>query len=342
MRYENDSEKPYAFVPFHNQSPSRKPPAGQAKISRDQFTGWLELELETLTPMQVASGRIDFVRAAGEESLAALQVTNPVRDQAGAPRRVGVIPGASFKGTVRSLLEAISPSCLRITGRNSRPYAPRRLNPCDNADSLCPACRLFGAQNYQGQLSFEDALLPLGSLVLIGTPLLWTPARGGRGLPNRYLNQRGEAIGRKFYFHARRAGGSDQRVAIKTGVRIPTRVHFINLSEEELGLLLAAIGLHPQHPFPIKLGGGKPVGLGSVKVHLKTVCLLHGESGVRHQGRLGGQTSMLQGEELVKYTEKWVKQAESHKILLTELLKELAQILAESGLEDNQAPADPY
>ena len=340
MRYENDSEKPYAFVPFHSQSPSREKPAGQAMINRERFTGWLELELKTLTPVHVASGRLDFVRAAGEESLAALQVTNPTRDQAGAPRHVEVIPGASFKGTVRSLLEAISPSCLRLAGRNSRPHVPSRLNPCNNASALCPACRLFGAQNYQGQLSFEDALIPPGSLVLVGSPLLWTPARSNRGLPPRYLNQRGEAIGRKFYFHARRAEGADLRVAIRTGTRISTRVHFLNLSKAELGLLLAALGLHPQYPFPIKLGGGKPAGLGSVKIELKTVHLMQGSS--RHRGRLGGQTSLLQGEELIRHINEWVNQAERDEVLLTTLLEELAQILEESGLEHNQAPADPY
>ncbi|MCS7066600.1 MAG: hypothetical protein NZL85_10080, partial [Fimbriimonadales bacterium] len=227
-------------------------------------------------------------------------------------------------------------------GRNTRSQAPRRLNPCCSVESLCPACRLFGTQDYQGQVSFEDALVPAGSLVLIGAPLLWTPARGGRGLPNRYLDRRGEAIGRKFYPQSRRAEGADLRVAIKTGVRITARVHFVNLSKAELGLLLAAMGLHSQHGFPIKLGGGKPVGLGSVRVHLNTVHLLQGGQSVRQTGRLGGQASVLQGDALNTSIDTWTGQAERDGVLLTDLLNELAQILNERGLEQNQAPEGVY
>ncbi|MFN7016778.1 MAG: hypothetical protein ACK4P5_06400, partial [Fimbriimonadales bacterium] len=209
---------------------------------------------------------------------------------------------------------------------------------CSQVDELCLACRLFGAQDYQGHVSFEDAVAPPGSLVLIGTPLLWTPARGTQGLPPRYLNPQGNAKGRKFYSHAKPVQGTDARTCIKTGAQLPLRIHFINLSEAEMGVLLTALGLHPKYPFPIKLGGGKPVGLGSVKLTLNTLYLLQCEQSIQQTGRLGHATR-LEGESLTGRVAEYTTKASA--LLDSKALQELADVLAEEGLNDT-APADPY
>jgi hypothetical protein len=174
------------------------------------------------------------------------------------------------------LVEALSFSCIPIASGLVRSALPRWLTRCTSSSSLCPACRLFGTQEYQGQISVADAIVPFGNLSLIGTPLLWAPARSrGRGLPPRYLHQ-GETRGRKVYEHRKTASGPDPRVVIKAGVTIPMRISFFNLSEAELGLLVAALGNHPQHSFPIKIGAGKPVGMGSVEVRIQAAVLLSG------------------------------------------------------------------
>ena len=214
-----NGEKPYDFVPFPKRRPDRKKGAGQDKLNPCLLSGTLELTLRTLTPVHVGSGYSDFIKAGNQEYLAALQAFKPVRE-ADAVRRRYLIPGSSIKGAVRSLVEAITRSCIRITQSRHRPYIPQGYGGCMSVNDLCIACRLFGAQDYQGHVSFEDAVAPKGSLVLLGTPLLWTPARGGRGLPPRYLD-RDRAKGRKFYRHARPPSGVDPRACIKSGAELP-------------------------------------------------------------------------------------------------------------------------
>jgi len=331
-----NGEKPYDFVPFPKERPDRKQGAGQDKLNPCLLSGTLELTLHTLTPVHVGSGYSDFIKADDREYLAALQASKPVREDDTTRRRY-LIPGSSIKGAVRSIVEAITRSCIRITQGRHRPYIPQGYGGCMSVNNLCIACRLFGAQDYQGHVSFEDAVAPKGSLVLLGTPLLWTPARGGRGLPPRYL-ERDRAKGRKFYRHARPPSGVDPRACIKSGAELPLRIHFLNLSEAELGVLLTALGLHPKHPFPIKLGGGKPVGLGSVQIVCRQITLLQGADSLKATGRLG-QSQTLVGDALDKFTTRCAQAAD--KLIDGDALGALESILDKAGLEET-APADPY
>jgi hypothetical protein len=331
-----NGEKPYDFVPFPKERPDREKGAGQDKLDARLLSGTLELTLHTLTPVHVGLGYSDFIKAGNQEYLAALQASKPIREE-GTTRRRYLIPGSSIKGAVRSIVEAITRSCIRITQGRHRPYIPQGYGGCMSVNDLCIACRLFGAQDYQGHVSFEDAVAPKGSLVLLGTPLLWTPARGGRGLPPRYL-ERDRAKGRKFYRHARPPSGVDPRACIKSGAELPLRIHFLNLSEAELGVLLTALGLHPDHPFPIKLGGGKPVGLGSVQIILNRITLLQGADALKATGRLG-QSQTLMGDALDKFTTRCAQAAD--KLIDGDALGELESILGEAGLQET-APADPY
>ena len=331
-----NGEKPYDFVPFPKRRPDRKKGAGQDKLDARLLSGTLELTLRTLTPVHVGLGYSDFVTAGNQEYLAALQASKPVRE-ADAVRRRYLIPGSSLKGAVRSIVEAITRSCIRITQGKHRPYIPQGYGGCMSVDDLCIACRLFGAQDYQGHVSFEDAVAPKGSLVLLGTPLLWTPARGGRGLPPRYL-ERDRAKGRKFYRHARPPSGVDPRACIKSGAELPLRIHFLNLSEAELGVLLTALGQHPDHRFPIKLGGGKPVGLGSVQVIPQRINLLQGADALKATGRLG-QAKTLAGDDLNDFLTQCANAAD--KLIDGDALGKLKTILDKAGLRET-APADPY
>lgn len=337
-----NGEKPYDFVPFPKERPYREKGAGQDKLDARLLSGTLELTLHTLTPVHVGSGYSDFIKAGNQEYLAALQASKPIREE-GTTRRRYLIPGPSLKGAVRSIVEAITRSCIRITQGRHRPYIPQGYGGCMSVDDLCIACRLFGAQDYQGHVSFEDAVAPKGSLVLLGTPLLWTPARGGHGLPPRYL-ERDRAKGRKFYRHARPPSGVDPRACIKSGAELPLRIHFLNLSEAELGILLTALGLHPKHPFPIKLGGGKPVGLGSVQIILNRVTLLQGVDALKATGRLG-QAKTLAGDDLNDFLTQCANAADEliddDALIDGDALGKLKTILKEAGLQET-APADPY
>lgn len=335
MRKDFPTEKPYGFVDFPQGPVQREKPAGHDQIAINRFSGWLEVEFLALRPVQVASGITDFIRTQSGERLA---LTNVV-----VQKTVPVLPGSSLKGAIRSLLEAICASCVLLANPRVRPYLPRRLGRCADPEKLCPACRLFGAQDYQGQVSFEDATVPGTSLQLIGTPLLWAPARSrGRGLPPRYL-ERNEARGRKFYRHGQLAQGLDPRVAIREGATIYTRVYFDNLTEADLGLIISALGNHPQHRFPIKVGAGKPVGMGSIEVRLKAAVLLQGKTAIKTAGRLGNTVERLDGSNLQAKVNQWTLAAEQGKqpLLLKDQLEELAGILRREDI-NKPSPSGAY
>lgn len=346
MKKEEPEPKPYQLVSFPKEPLSRNTPAGHARARDLHHTGWMDVEFVTLTPLQVATGITDFVKAGDGEQLALSQfsVDRYADDDSGEMRVKAVLPGSSIKGTIRSLFEAISPSCLLTVGKPTRSAAPKRLAGCANANSLCPACRLFGAQDYQGQVSFADAEAPENSLSLVGTPLLWTPARSdGRGLPPRYLT-RGEAKGRKVYEHRKPASGPDPRLVIREGAAIPFRLSFTNLTDGDLGVLLAALGQHPNYPFFIKLGAGKPVGLGTVEVKITRAVLIGGGEAIKMAGRLGKaeeRAEKLEGPALQTRIAEWAKKASEKKLLLEDRLKEVAQTLRRENL-NQPAPTGLY
>ena len=323
-------EKPYDFVPFPS-GVSRRKPEGHARFVH--LTGTLEVTLVAHRPVQVASGFLDVVTVQGQEVVVA---------QGTRRGRVHILPGSSLKGAVRSLVEALSPSCVRVTGGRSRKALPAPLAPCSDADRLCPACRLFGMsgrgkENYGGQVSVEDAVMVSGQPVLVRTPLLWAPARSPRGLPERYMAG-DRAVGRKFYFHGTPARGTDARIAAGSGSVFETRIHFENLTEGELGLLLAALGQHPGYPFLLKVGAGKPVGMGSLEVHLRGVRLA-GE--IRSGGRAGAGSQYLRGEPLTEAVQEWVQAAGEGGLLDGDALEEVHRILRRENLS-RPSPEGPY
>lgn len=356
-----NGEKPYDFVPFPKGRPDRKQGAGQDKLDARLLSGTLELTLHTLTPVHVGLGYSDFIKANNQEYLAALQASKPVREDDTTRRRY-LIPGSSIKGAVRSIVEAITRSCVYVT-RVKTQLIPDEYALCDRREEykrsdgkkeLCLACRLFGAQDYQGHVRFEDAVAQEGFVPVVGTPPLWSPLGGGKDakqykrygeLPQRYLDDTTrKARGRKFY-HYRSVPSNkqtrrklDMRMCIKSGAELPLRIHFLNLSEAELGVLLTALGLHPDHPFPIKLGGGKPVGLGSVQVKCQRINLLQGADALKATGRLG-QARTLVGSDLNAFVAQCANAANS--LIDDNALGKLKTILHKRGLQET-APADPY
>jgi len=127
-------------------------------------------------------------------------------------------------------------------------------------------------------------------------------------------------------------------MCIESGAELPLRIHFLNLSKAELGVLLTALGLHPDHPFPIKLGGGKPVGLGSVQIILNRVTLLQGADALKATGRLG-QARTLVGSDLNAFRQRCANAASA--LIDNDALGKLKTILDKAGLQET-APADPY
>ena len=254
--------KPFFWITLGRQAPRREPPP-----PHDRFNGWsgrLELEIEVVSEyLYVGSGNFELFNLNGREQ-AYYTFT----------RRNGqlIIPGTGIKGAVRSIVEAISNSCVRQVAKGER--APGH-EACRDANTLCPACRLFGTTGYGGRVHFSDAV-PLRE---VGTQKikisdLWPPR---------------QAKGRKFYY-ARSFQPLDMQPeknhrfieGVPKGSKFAATLYFENLSTAEMGLLVRAIGLDfsRQDPsrvvyaFPIKLGGAKPRCLGAAYLRPRQLYLI--------------------------------------------------------------------
>lgn len=326
---EEPLEKPYELIDFVTDQPQRKAGLGHDALHQDALTGQIELYLIARTPVQVANGTFDVTKTKeGEEISAQGSSVQRYDEQGQKVNRLPVLPGSSVKGMVRSLLETISPCCVASVANNVRRELPNNLTRCTRLDHLCPACRLFGMsgagkENYLGQVSVEDALLLDGGQVIIRTPLLWAPARGARTLPQRYLRNN-RIKGRKLYYPSQPARGPDTRIALKSGSTLRTVIHFTNLTPGELGLLLAALGLHPEYRFIPKIGAGKPVGMGSVETYINRIVLYNA---IHKQGRLGGKATIHREAGLAQQIAGWVQAAVQEQLLNETALHAVAELL---------------
>jgi CRISPR/Cas system CSM-associated protein Csm3 (group 7 of RAMP superfamily) len=256
--------KPYEFVaPPADRQPERRAPIGHDAIRPNLLTGRIELAIEALSPVHVASG----LRMLTNEARRPL-VRELVR-VGGVP----VVPGSSLKGCVRAVVEASSRSCFRATRARELPLG---FEGCRSKDNLCVACRMFGAQDFQGLLRFGDMTLkgdPHAGVEIATVPQFFQPRT--RELTYLEKGPRGAIVrGRKFYMHgARQASGDGPIEVCKAGSRFKGALDFANLDRAQLGLVLIALGQDPKHPFALKLGGAKPACYGSVRVHITTIAL---------------------------------------------------------------------
>lgn len=245
--------KPYGFVPIPAKGMNPEAPTGHDAYMRDLLTGTISGTLTALSPVHVASGNIELTRT--QPSLVKAHFR-----QGGRP----TIPGSSLKGAVRSIVEAISdpPSCLRVT-QARYDYLPPNVRRCASKESLCIACRMFGAMGYMGQICFADAPLSAGETEIVRIPAFFAP----RTRERVYLD-RARVKGRKFYSHGQRgqiAHGNVPVEACPVGSQFSLTVQFQNLEAKQLALVLTALGQGQPRLFP-KLGGGKPACCGSVEI----------------------------------------------------------------------------
>lgn len=253
--------KPFFWIELSKNKPVKKEPVFHERFRG--LTGRLEVEIEVVSDyLYAGSGYILL----DEKNRRAYHAFSRFRDRP-------AIPGTGIKGAVRSIVEAISNSCVPQLSSNEKNKVGRDHYGCkggkladgEAAGSLCPACRLFGTTGYRGRVYFTDAL-PLGSfnLSIIKIADLWPP-RAGKA--------------RKFY-QVKRFRLLDERPqknhrfveAAPKGARFKTELWFENVSGAEMGLVFRALGYdagsfrdgRAEPAFPVKLGGAKPRCLGAV------------------------------------------------------------------------------
>lgn len=182
-----------------------------------------------------------------------------------------ILPGSSFKGALRAVVEALSPSCIVvIEGKTAnRNYGKIcRVRRDRTTLELCPACGLFGAAGYRGRLSFSEGRTLQGTPKIMEIPQRTKP---------HYCGPNGKAdpcdstfVWRKFYTRESecKAPREIERLQVLREARFALEVGFQNLREWELGLLVLSLGIAPDHEFNWKLGGAKNRGRGLIQVEL--------------------------------------------------------------------------
>lgn len=329
------SPKPYALVSFPQEPPNRQKPIGHSQLKKDRLQGSISLRLTIKTSSFVASG----VVAMGSD-LSSQTRHIPLIKLAVESNNQLVIPGSSLKGTIRSTYEAITRSCLCKTKANKKEI-PKEYQPCNNKDrKLCPACQVFGAMGWQGLISFQDAILAESPEQKVTTgfmPSLYSPSPKRAGYYKNKL-----VAGRKFYYHAKEAVEKTQSKGIPVqniteNSIFTTTLRFRNLNQAELGTLLTVLGQNKNYPFALKMGGGKPVGMGTLITEVTAIdcpnvrdrCLSYNTN-----------SDSLTGKALEEFIDQAIQTAHNSQLIQRQQLEELQKILTYPT--DREPPSGMY
>jgi CRISPR/Cas system CSM-associated protein Csm3 (group 7 of RAMP superfamily) len=243
-------------------------------------------------------------------------------------RDLPVIPGSSLKGVIRCVAEAVSESCIGLSGElfergDVSPKYRGDIKPdfrtCAELSNLCPACRMFGMvsskSHFLGKVSLSDARTEVGSF-LVGAPMILKPLMEPKPRHTAFYRPdgNGKIAGRKFYFHHSGPPKTTNQATQFTKTVIPLEgldaqgnprtifefdVTFNNLADDEYSLLV--FGLILTEDMRHKVGGGKPLGLGTVKIEITEI--LETDPNQRYRGlsaRSAGETAsaVLAGDAL--------------------------------------------
>ena len=323
--------KPYRIVTFPQTPPPKARPAGHSKYLSDRLHGALFLTLQVQTPLHVSTGIVAMGSDIGSR-VALIKTMTQGTDQK------LVIQGSSLKGCIRSVYEAITNSTLGVASR-AVDKIPRERQPCRNKEELCPASQVFGALDWQGLIEFSDAKGASTSYSTGFMPSLYAP----RPLRRNYYNAKGMAAGRKFYYNFARSidKGQQQGIAVQQAAKdftFTTEIHFKNLKPSELGTLLIVLGQDPKYPIALKVGGGKPIGMGTLTVSV-TAIEQAGNLRDRYSSYIAAESDRLVGTKLQEFMQKQIKAAHSSLIQAPQL-QQLAEVL--SYPSDLQPPSGMY
>lgn len=312
-------EKPYALVPFPRQRPFLKAPIGHHRYADNCYHGTLHLTLKVLTALHVSTG----VTALGSDVGSRVPL---IKTMVQGKEQQLLIQGSSLKGCIRAIYEAITNSTLAVITNRYRQKIPKDRLPCRSKESLCPASQVFGALDWQGLVHFTDATCESTKSVTGFMPSLYRPRPDER---DAYFD-RGQAAGRKFYRHAVKAvdGGNRGTPVQQAGTEFTfkTEIHFRNLTEAQLGTLLIALGQDSNYPMALKLGGGKPVGMGTVQVSIPEMEVTQ-DVRDRYSHYTPPAAETLTGEKVTQFIQEKTQAAKTSKLVEMPQLEALAEIL---------------
>ena len=333
--FQNSAPDSFSDVLLPN-NVNREDPARHDRYydNETRTTGRIEGIIEALSPIHIGSGIMDFDQDIGAtQNIAQLQnieIIKTVVRKGG----IAVVPGSSLKGAIRSVVEAISESCVCKTKKGienilrelARDFVECRKRPRERTQ-LCVACRMFGAMGFQGHVEIQDAPQINGKIITKPVPELHSPvyyAADKEGVPLR-----------KFYKHETLVSGNTLVEACEIGSKFRFVVQVNNLTQAEWGLLFTAFGHHPDHPFKLKIGGAKPVGFGSIDLQIEKI-YIDGKIRDRYLDWDSQQGTAKIDQELKDWKTECIKAANS--LIVPDLLEDLAQILQYPRETPQQSP----
>ncbi|MGV0026849.1 RAMP superfamily CRISPR-associated protein [Phormidesmis priestleyi] len=328
--------KPYELISFPKQPPILQRPIGHHKYFPDRLHGSLTLTLKVQTALHVSTG----IAVMGSDIGSRVPLIKTMVQDI---HRSLSIQGSSLKGCIRSVYEAITNSTLAVvTSRRDKSEIPDGRSPCRNKKRLCPASRVFGALDWQGLIEFSDANCETAGYATGFMPAMYRPRPDQR---QAYFMQ-GKVAGRKFYYHAVRSiePGQNTGIAVQQAGReytFSTQLQFKNLKPEELGTLLIVLGQDKNYPIALKVGGGKPIGMGTMTMTVNSIDLIEGAQSFRNRYlEYSAQSSnRLTGEALRSFMNQKIQMA--HTTLVEKIqLEHLAQVLRYPT--DREPPSGMY
>ena len=314
---EQAAPKPFAYIPLPRRIDKRHP-TGHDQYHADHISGQIHGTIEALSPIHIGSGIIDL----GQD---VELIKTAVRTGGNI-----VIPGSSLKGAIRSVVEAISESCVSKVSYQVRRAVPRAFSECRQKDRLCVACRMFGAMGFQGNIAIQDAPHIEGEIGTEYVPELYAPGR--------YQRRMRDIPGRKFYMHGEVASGETPVEACKKGSKFRFVIQVDNLKKSEWGLLFTALGHHHEHPFKLKIGGAKPVCFGSIDIQIEKAQIEEQTRGRYLDWDIQSESAKT-GEPLEAWKRECTDQA-ANSLIKQDLLTALAQILRYPN--DRNCPSGLY
>ncbi|MBD2132289.1 CRISPR-associated protein [Sphaerospermopsis sp. FACHB-1094] len=316
---QSENAKPYNFVSFPKDRPNLQRPYGHHKYDQNRLHGTLYLTLKVQTPLHVSTGAVVLGSDIGTKISLIKTMVQGVDNKLS-------IQGSSLKGCIRSVYEAITNSTLPvITSRYKDKIPPERLS-CKNKEKLCPASRVFGALDWQGLIEFNDANCEIVNFSTGFMPSLYRP----RPDQSKAYFINGKVAGRKFYFNTSKAidKGQKEGISVQQAGReytFKTEIQFKNLLPEELGTLLIVLGQDKKYPIALKVGGGKPIGMGTMTVNVDKINQPQNLK-QRYSTYEISEDDELTGVKLVQFIQKYIQIAHS-RLIQKQQLEELAAIL---------------
>nr|WP_322657134.1 RAMP superfamily CRISPR-associated protein [Dendronalium sp. ChiSLP03b]MDZ8203461.1 RAMP superfamily CRISPR-associated protein [Dendronalium sp. ChiSLP03b] len=321
--------RPYDFVYFLRIPPTQNQPPGHHKYLSDHLHGTLFLTLKVQTTLHISTGVVLMGSDINRENIPLIKTMVQGNDNE------LLIQGSSIKGCIRSVYEAITNSRVGVKPKQPNEYPKERL-PATDKNQLCPASIVFGASGekwgWQGLITIQDAHCEITGFEVGFMPNLWRP----RSDENQAYYNDGKTVGWKFYYNMKTSidKGLDNGIPVQVAFRndeFTTQLNFKNLKPEELGALLIALGQDENYPLVLKVGAGKPIGMGSMTIDITEAEIVQTQADLynRYTSFSLPSSQILTDESLQVFIQSKIQQAHEALIEQTQLEK-LSEILSPS------------